>query len=74
MPLPFDVKSDKFRDIEASFPNDTTQEEFWGFVLLVANQLFGISKDLGEGKSISRWNALSSLEAYLENKGYLKNN
>jgi hypothetical protein len=66
MPLPPDPQGMKLRRVVAEMPDDTTQEEFWNFVVLVGTQMFG-EKTPREGRDNefhSRWDLMGSLERY----------
>lgn len=67
MPLYPDMQEKKSRTIEASLPDDTTQEEFWNFVLLTSTQLFGVKKEVKRGV-LSNWDALGSLTEHLRER------
>lgn len=63
MPLLPDMEAQKSREIKASFPEDTTTDEFWDFVMLAGTQILGYRKE-----SRSDWNFQLSLSEYLSRK------
>jgi carbon storage regulator len=67
MPCGWDAKARTLRKIEASFPQDVTQEEFWNFVMLAGSQFFG-EQTAGrtENETKSSWNPQASLDAHLQ--------
>jgi len=70
-----DMEKECLRRIEAEFPNDMTEKEFWDFVCMMgANQfgpLFGKVWDdlaVSEGRERVCWDIMGSFELYMENR------
>jgi len=63
VPLHPDPQKRELRRIRAQLPDDTTQEEFWQFVVMTGNILFGNALDPPEeGQFRTTWNPRASLD------------
>jgi len=63
-----DMKKQASRSIEAEFPDDLSQEEFWNFVMLMGANVFGEETQRSEGEISSQWDILGSF--ILTNRGF----
>ena len=66
-----DMKKQAVRGIEAEFPDDLSQEEFWNFVMLMGTNAFGEETQRSEGEFSSQWDILGSFEQWVKESQWL---